>query len=254
MVSTSAINQLVSKVRHARRVVAFTGAGISTPSGIPDFRSPQSGLWEGVDPMGVASIHAFRQSPKAFYDWVYPLARTTLAARPNAAHLALAHLEKNGRLVGTITQNIDMLHQRAGSQVVYELHGHFGEATCTHCFTVFPGVPLLEKFLEDHTVPRCPHCNGAIKPNVILFGEQLPIMTLRAAQETARHADLFLVVGSSLEVAPASDLPLLAARNGASLVIVNLEATTLDSLATIVIHDDAAEVLPQIVRQLEEEA
>lgn len=248
------IAQIAKMIRAARSAVAFTGAGISTPSGIPDFRSPTSGLWEKVDPMQVASIYGFRQNPKAFYDWVYPLASTTLNAQPNAAHVELAKLERAGRLSAIITQNIDMLHQSAGAQVVHELHGHFREATCTHCFTVFPGIPLLQRFLNERSIPHCPHCNGVIKPNVILFGEQLPVQVLRSAQAAARAADLILVIGSSLEVAPASDLPVLAMRSGADLAIINLEPTILDQQAKIVIHADAAATLPLIVQYVEEES
>ena len=241
-------------LREAQAAVCLTGAGISTHSGIPDFRSPQSGMWSQTNPMEVASLFGFRQNPRAFYDWVYPLARLMLDAEPNAAHRVIAALEQNGHLHATITQNIDMLHQRAGSQVVYELHGHFREATCVHCFTVFPGIPLLEQFVTSHEIPRCPHCRGVIKPNVILFGEQLPLQTLRAAQDAARRTDLMIVVGSSLEVAPASDLPVLARRHGAKLVLINLDATEFDREADLVIHEDAALVLPELMRYLEADA
>jgi len=235
----------------AHSAVALTGAGISTPSGIPDFRSPKSGLWEGIDPLVVASIYGFRQDPQAFYNWIYPLTKLTLEAQPNPAHYALATLEAQGKLQAVITQNIDMLHTRAGNHVVKELHGQFREATCTHCFTVFLAEPIIRQFLLDHEVPHCPHCGGVIKPNVILFGEQLPIQQLLAAQDFARKADLILVVGTSLEVAPASELPMLALRNGAKMIIINLEPTHLDHAATVVIHDNAAEVLPEIMQQME---
>ncbi len=235
----------------AHSAVALTGAGISTPSGIPDFRSPKSGLWEGIDPLVVGSIYGFRENPQAFYDWIYPLTKLTIQAEPNPAHFALATLELQAILKGVITQNIDMLHTRAGSQVVLELHGQFREATCIHCFTVFLAEPIIKQFLLDHQVPHCPHCGGVIKPNVILFGEQLPISPLLAAQDLARKADLMLIVGTSLEVAPASDLPMLALRNGAKMIIINLESTHLDNAATVVIHADAAEVLPDIVQQME---
>jgi NAD-dependent deacetylase len=231
--------------------IALTGAGISTPSGIPDFRSPKSGLWDGVDPLVVASIYGFRQDPQAFYNWIYPLTKLTINARPNPAHEVLAALENQGKLKGIITQNIDMLHTRAGSQVVHELHGHFREATCIECFRVFPAEPIIHQFLLDHQVPRCPNCGGIIKPNVILFGEELPVQSLLAAQDLARKADLMLVVGTSLEVAPASDLPMLALRNGAKMVIINLESTHMDNAASVVIHANAAEVLPEIVQQME---
>lgn len=249
--TSAAIQSAAALLKQARSVVAFTGAGISTPSGIPDFRSPQCGLWTNADPMTVASIYGFRQNPEAFYNWIYPLARLTLNAVPNPAHLALARLEALTNFTAVITQNIDMLHTRAGSSRVYELHGHMREVTCIHCFKVYPAEPIIVRFLNDRIVPHCPACNSVLKPNVILFGEQLPIQQLLGAQEVARRADVMLLVGSSLEVAPASDIPLLARRYGAQLIIVNLEATPLDSLAQWVVHADAAEVLPHLVDCLE---
>ncbi|MBZ0290309.1 MAG: NAD-dependent deacylase [Anaerolineae bacterium] len=245
------INDAAELLQRAKHTVAFTGAGISTPSGIPDFRSQHTGLWENVDPMAVASMYGFRQNPQAFYNWIYPLARLTLNAQPNPAHLVLANLEKQGRLDTIITQNIDMLHTRAGNTHILELHGHLREATCVHCFTVYPAEPIIRKFLDDREVPHCPKCGGVIKPNVILFGEQLPVRELQGAKEAARHADLMLVVGSSLEVAPAGDLPLLAVRNDAKLIIINIDPTPVDSQAQIVIHADAAEILPDIMHRLE---
>lgn len=245
------VSEVARLLKHSRAAIAFTGAGISTMSGIPDFRSPHSGLWTNVDPLAVASIYGFRQNPTAFYEWVYPLARKSIDAEPNPAHRALAQLETRGFLHAVITQNIDMLHRRAGSKCIYELHGHLREATCTHCFAVYPGEPILLQFLEDRQIPHCPVCGGVIKPNVILFGEQLPYSELQAAQKAARHADLMLIVGSSLEVAPASHLPVLAQHHGARLVIINLEPTHLDHLASIVLHADAAEILPEVVRRLE---
>lgn len=237
-------------IKNAKNIVAFTGAGISTPSGIPDFRSPTSGMWEQVDPMAVASLQGFRQNPQRFYNWVRPLAQLTLQAVPNPAHRALVTLEQHGKLAGVITQNIDMLHHRAGNNVVYELHGHLREATCLRCYHVVPAPPMIEKFLVDGCVPKC-ECGGILKPNVILFGEQLPYKELQGAQDAARKCDLMMIIGSSLEVAPASDLPLLAKRNGAKLMMINLEPTMLDRVADVVIHADAAVTLPAILERLE---
>ena len=141
-------NTAINLLRRARYTVALTGAGISTRSGIPDFRSPKSGLWERYNPAEVASIYGFRHDPRRFYDWIRPLARIILEAQPNAAHIALARLEAIGKLQALITQNIDMLHTRAGSRTVYELHGHLREVTCIHCFAVYPAQPLIHKFLE----------------------------------------------------------------------------------------------------------
>lgn len=239
-------------IQDSQDVVAFTGAGISTDSGIPDFRSHDSGLWNNVDPLTVASVYGFRRNPQAFYDWVRPLAEVTIKAEPNAGHLALVTLEKMGKLSSVVTQNIDMLHTRAGSSRVYELHGHMRQATCIHCFQVYDGEAVLNQVLTDGKVPKCTSCrDGVLKPNVILFGEQLPFRELQGAQDASRKCDLMIIVGSSLEVAPASDLPVLAKRNGAKLIIVNLEPTPLDHTADVVIHGRAAEVLPEIVRQVE---
>lgn len=250
-VESDSLHRAAALFANARRAVAFTGAGISTPSGIPDFRSTDCGLWNNTDPLTVASIHGFRQNPEAFYHWIQPLARLTLEARPNTAHLTLVDLENRGILKAIITQNIDMLHGRAGSRSVFELHGHMREATCIHCFRVYPGEPLLAQFAEDGCVPRCSQCGSTIKPNVILFGEQLPVRELLAAKDAARQADLLMIIGSSLEVAPASDIPILAARSGAKIVIINLEATHLDSMADVVIRGNAADVLPQILYSME---
>jgi len=230
----------------AKHAVALTGAGVSTPSGIPDFRSPGSGLWEKVDPMAVASIFAFRLQPQAFYDWLHPTAELLLNAQPNPAHRALAGLENQGFLKAVITQNIDDLHQKAGSTKVYELHGHLREATCIGCHKIVPARSLIEKFIADAQVPRC-ECGGVMKPNVILLGEQPPIDVLLAAQREAEECDLMLVAGSSLQVVPASGIPFLAKRRGARIIIVNYQPTSLDPSADVVIHEDVAVVLPKIV-------
>lgn len=235
-------------LREARHAIALTGAGHSTPSGIPDFRSPKTGLWEHVDPMEVASIHSFRRHPEAFYDWIRPLAERLLSAEPNRGHLALAELEAGGRLQAVITQNIDGLHQKAGSREVLELHGHLREVTCTRCYHVMPTEEILDDFLISGRVPRCPVCGGVIKPNVVLFGEQLPIEAVNAAMEHVRQADLILVAGSSLEVMPASQLPFRVYEQGGRVIVVNLAPTHIDDRADVVIHGDVAEVLPRIAQ------
>ncbi len=247
------IARAASLLCQARHAIALTGAGVSTPSGIPDFRSPGSGLWEQADPMEVASIYAFRRHPEAFYAWIRPLAETLFKAQPNPAHQALAALEASGRLRALITQNIDGLHQRAGSREVLELHGHMREATCIRCYRVLPVQSFLDGFLMSDEVPRCPVCGGVIKPNVVLFGEQLPAVVMAAAMQHARKADLMLVAGSALEVAPASQLPLIAHKRGGRLVVINLTPTYVDDLADVVIHGDVAEVLPRVVQACEME-
>ncbi len=167
----------------ARAGVALTGAGISTPSGIPDFRSAGSGLWEHFDPMDVASIAAFRYRPEQFFDWVRPLAEKIMQAEPNPAHLALAALERAGHLTGIVTQNIDDLHRKAGSQKVLEIHGHLREnRPVLQCFRRYPSRRLLQRFTETGEIPRCPACGGVLKPDVVLYGEQLPISDRSGSQ------------------------------------------------------------------------
>ena len=246
------IRRAAELIRHAKHMIAFTGAGHSTASGIPDFRSPGSGLWKKDNPMLVASIWAFRLNPQTFYRWIRPMAETLLQAPPNPAHYALAELEEMGHLKAIITQNIDNLHQRAGSQRVLELHGHMREATCIRCYTKVPVVPVVEQLILKGKVPKCA-CGGVLKPDVILFGEQLPVRVLNQALAEARHTDLILIAGSSLEVTPAADIPYLAAECGARSIIVNLEATQFDPQADVVIHGDVAEILPRIVAAVNDE-
>jgi NAD-dependent deacetylase len=239
-----AVARAIALLREAKYAVALTGAGISTPSGIPDFRSPESGVWERVDPTEVASIYAFRHNPTAFFDWIRPLAHTILHARPNPAHLALADLEANGRLQAVITQNIDLLHSKAGSQTVYEVHGSLRRATCQGCHEQTEALPMWQQFAQNNKIPTCASCGAVLKPNVVLFGELLPTIIMHLAQEAARKCDLMLVAGSSLEVAPAGDLPLLAKQAGARLIIVNLGPTHMDREADLLFREDVAELLP----------
>jgi NAD-dependent deacetylase len=239
------IEQAAALWRGSRRVVALTGAGISTGSGIPDFRGPHAGLWESADVEAVASLDAFRHAPEKFFAWVRPLAGQIRRAEPNAAHRALAALEMNGKLRTLITQNIDELHRRAGSQHLLELHGSLHTATCGRCRRAWPGEPLLERFMADGQMPLC-SCGGLLKPDVTLMGEQLDAATVRAAQSEARDCDLLLVAGSSLAVMPAAGLPVAALNHGARLVIVNQEPTYIDERATVVIRADVVEVLPAL--------
>ncbi len=245
------LDVLIDKARcllhESHHAVALTGAGISTPSGIPDFRSANSGLWDKVDPMEVASLDSFQERPNLFYDWIHPLAHLILAAHPNAAHLALAQMESHGPLKCVITQNIDMLHSKAGSAVVHEVHGHLRQATCLHCGRVYNAEKFLTQFIATRQLPLCPHCNGVLKPNVVLFGEMLPAHTFHQAQWQAQSCDLMIVAGSSLEVFPVADLPRVAKRAGAKLIIVNFSETYMDHLADVVIRADVTQVLPQFV-------
>jgi NAD-dependent deacetylase len=237
-------------LRDARQVTALTGAGLSTQSGIPDFRSPDSGLWAHTDPLEVASLLSFRYHPERFFAWVRPLVSLMLSAQPNAAHRALADLEARGTISTLITQNIDELHQRAGSRRVLEIHGSIETATCVRCHARFPGDTNREAFLRDGSLPHCPDCGGLLKPDVVLLGEQLRASVLQAAHAAARDCDVMLVAGSSLEVLPAGGLPEEALLFGARLIIVNLQPTYLDERADVVIHGDVVEVLPLIAAAL----
>lgn len=234
-------------IKAANAAVALTGAGISTPSGIPDFRSARSGLWRKHDPMEVASLTSFRYHPERFFDWVRPLAQDILRAEPNAAHLALARLEQQGMLAGVVTQNIDDLHRRAGSDTVHELHGHLRQATCVRCYRRHPNTEQLREFAMSGEIPRCPECDGILKPEVVLFGEQLPYFVVENARALINAADLILVIGSSLEVTPASIFPVQAVNRGAKLIIINRTPTYLDDRADLIFRQDVAEILPRIV-------
>nr|MDO8114759.1 NAD-dependent deacylase [Candidatus Sigynarchaeota archaeon] len=239
---------LETMIVDAKRVVAFTGAGISTESGIPDFRSPGSGLWEKYDP-SLADVSTFEKDPKAFFTMAAELAGTVFSAKPNPAHLALAKLEQAGKLSGVITQNIDSLHQKAGSKNVIELHGSLRTCTCTRCRSNFPIDVIARKIVNDGEIPpRCDECNlGVLKPDTTFFGESLPEGAMERATGLAENCDVFLVLGSSLEVYPANRLPRAALDHGAQLAIINQMPTRLDAHATIVVHSPLGEVLPDIV-------
>lgn len=245
------INRAADLLRQAQRVVAFTGAGISTPSGIPDFRSHEFGMWHHADPAEVASLSGFRRNPQAFYDWFHPLAKLSANAKPNAAHHAMVSLEAMGKMHSVVTQNIDQLHRQAGQKTVYEIHGHTRELACLTCFQRKPADEALQQFLQDGRAPRCDRCGNVVKPSVVLFGEALPSAEFEKARQAARNCDVMLVVGSSLEVRPAADIPLLALQHGAKIMIINKTPTQLDRRADCVISGDVADVLPQIVKRLE---
>jgi NAD-dependent deacetylase len=238
--------QLLARAQH---VVALTGAGLSTPSGIPDFRSEYTGLWENYDPMEIATFQAFRQRPADFFNWIRPLARQMFEAQPNPAHYALAELQQAGRVQHIITQNIDGLQQRAGAQQVIELHGDIFTGTCVGCYATYRSTEFKEQFIDAGHIPTCPQCSGIIKPNVILFGEALPVPELMAARRAVGSCDVLLVAGSSLEVAPASDLPMLARARQARLIIVNQGPTYLDDYCDVLIRDDVALALPALAAQ-----
>lgn len=196
--------------------------------------------------MEVASLNTFRTAPERFYQWFRPLARQIFNAQPNPAHTALARLEKAGRLRLIVTQNIDILHQKAGSQRVVEMHGTLATLSCTQCYQKTDSDRYLESFTDNGIIPLCPKCGSILKPDVILFGEQLPQKAWLEAQREARQCDLMLVAGSSLEVLPVAGLPMQALDRGAHLIIVNNSPTYLNVRADLVILDDVAEALPAI--------
>jgi NAD-dependent deacetylase len=200
--------------------------------------------------MEVASLASFRHHPEKFYAWIRPLAETILNAEPNSAHLALARLERVGILRGVVTQNIDDLHQQSGSSVVHEIHGHLRSATCVACHEPHSTQELLPEFSRTGEIPRCRKCGGTLKPNVVLFGEQLPFDVVHAAEALMAESDLVLVAGSSLEVTPAAYFPIPALNAGAKLIIINLDPTYLDERADVVFRDDVARVLPRLVDEV----
>ena len=243
------IGQVAEMIREARRIVVFTGAGVSTESGIPDFRSP-GGLWSRFDPEDF-TIERFLTSPETRRrQWRFLLSGGLFKdARPNAAHVAIADLEALGRLECVITQNIDNLHQMAGNDParVYELHGSMRWIRCLDCGERI----ALEEILRTHGTadapPTCVRCGGIMKPDVIFFGEALPEETLREATWHANHCDLLIVVGSSLVVYPAASIPFVAEQAGAKIVIINMTPTPADRIADVVITAAAGEALPRVI-------
>jgi NAD-dependent deacetylase len=237
--------RLAELVRGAGSVVALTGAGISVPSGIPDFRSPGSGLWEKVDPMRVAHIDAFRSDPVRFWRFYGERFATLGAKRPNGAHRALVAMEAAGMLDAVVTQNIDMLHRKAGAREPVEVHGSIASCRCPRC--AGGSVPLEQVRLrlqgERDGVPRCDDCRGPLKPEVVLFGELLPEAALARARQLCERADLLLCIGSSLEVHPVAGLPLLTHASGGTVAIVTQGPTPLDELASVRLGGDVVDEL-----------
>jgi NAD-dependent deacetylase len=233
-------------MRTCRRPVALTGAGLSTESGIPDFRSP-GGVWERFRPIEYQEFLASHDARIEHWRYKQATVPAMLHAEPNAAHRALADLETAGRLVAVITQNIDALHQRAGSRHVLELHGTNLEAVCLDCAARVPIADALEQLKRGADVPRCVQCRGWLKPATVSFGQALPADVLRDAAALAQQSDCFLALGSSLLVNPAASLAGLAKRSGAALIVITLSDTPYDDVADVVIHGPLAEILPRIV-------
>ena len=246
----TALEDAAELLRNAKHVVVLSGAGISTPSGIPDFRSEGTGLWSSDEPMEFASLATFRIHPEKFFNWFRPLARQIFYALPNPAHEALAELENAAIKITIITQNIDNLHQKAGSKHVIEMHGTLNSLSCTGCFKKFEAENFLQPFIEHGTIPLCANCNGILKPDVILFGEQLPQAAWFEAQSAARQCDLMVVAGTSLEVLPVASLPVQVVDRGAHLIVINNTPTYINVRADVVIMDDVATTLPNITKRV----
>jgi NAD-dependent deacetylase len=244
------VELLAELITTCQPTVVLTGAGISTESGIPDFRSP-TGIWAEVDPMGYASLRAFRADPEKVWSFYAKRIDMLTEAEPNEGHRAIAELERRGLVSAVITQNIDLLHTRAGSEDVVEVHGSIRTASCLECGRVYPlaapakpGAPYCV-----HSRIRC-ECGGVLKPDVVFFGELLPPAAIDRAYELARSAALMLVVGSALEVYPVAELPLETVLAGGSLAIVNRGETPLDAKAELKIDGSAGETLSALLAEV----
>ncbi len=249
LISENLILEIIRLIKNSNYIVAFTGAGISTESGIPDFRSP-GGLWERYDPAEYAQYSSFLAHPEKFWQMHREGSLLIQNAEPNAAHKGLAFLEKNFNLKTVITQNIDFLHTKAGSTNVLELHGSGEFGKCLNCRKIYHHKAITDLINEKGIPPRCTLCTGLIKPNVILFGEPVPDNIFYEASREISKADLVIVVGSSLSVAPAVFLPRLALLNGSKLVIINEDETHYDDDATIIIREKAGSVFSRIIEIL----
>lgn len=243
------VRRLAELIRGSRRTVALTGAGVSVPSGIPDFRTPETGAWARVDPMQVAHIDVFRGDPARFWSYYRPRFQALGDKRPNRAHEALAELERRGLLDGVITQNIDRLHRAAGSDNVIEVHGSIATSTCLECGASYL-VEEVEELFDDSGIARCEHCGSPIKPDVVLFGELLPEPAMAAAQELCESAELMLCVGSSLVVHPVASLPALTLERGGRLALVTMGPTPYDGEAELKLEGEVDEELSALLGAL----
>jgi NAD-dependent deacetylase len=247
--TASRAERLAELICESDRTVALTGAGVSVPSGIPDFRTPETGVWANVDPMEVAHIDVFERDPGRFWSYYRPRFHALGDKEPNEAHEALAELERRGMLEGTITQNIDRLHRAAGSRNVVEVHGSIASSTCRDC-NVSYGIEEVEALFGEDGIAVCSACDGAVKPDVVLFGEMLPETAMRQAQELAAAADLMLCVGSSLAVYPVAGLPEVTLSCGGRLAIVTKGETPYDDAATLRLDGEVDEELAAVLAAL----
>jgi NAD-dependent deacetylase len=245
------ISRAVEVIQSAGSVIALTGAGISTESGIPDFRSA-GGLWQKYNPAEYATIQAFHASPEKVWRMLFDMVALTRSAKPNPGHRALAELERMDVLTCIVTQNVDNLHQEAGSINVIEYHGNVSRLECLGCGALFDDAALsMEEVIRTTTPPRCTGCGEILKPTVVFFGEMIPHEAMVRSQEAAHRADAVIVVGTSATVYPAAGIPLIAKQNNAVIIEFNLESTDLTRFATdIFIQGQAGTTLPELVRQL----
>jgi NAD-dependent protein deacetylase/lipoamidase len=243
------MEQLAALIQDSECTVALTGAGVSVPSGIPDFRTPGTGLWANVDPMKVAHIDVFERDPAHFWSYYRPRFHSLGDKRPNRAHEALAELERRGLLEGVITQNIDRLHRAAGSENVVEVHGSIETSSCVRCPASY-GIEEVEALFDGDGVAVCSDCGSPVKPDVVLFGELLPESAMARAQQLAERADLMLCIGSSLAVYPAAGLPRLTMERGGRLAIVTKGRTPYDQAADLKLEGEVDEELGAVVAAL----
>jgi NAD-dependent deacetylase len=249
--ATSGTGRLAELLRSADRVLALTGAGISVPSGIPDFRSPGTGLWANVDPMEVAHIDVFKRAPERFWRFYGQRFAALRDKRPNGAHRALAELERRGVLEAVVTQNIDGLHRAAGTRELIEVHGSIGTSSCLTCGARFELSDVRSRLeAERDGVPRC-DCGAPLKPDVVLFGELLPEAELARASALAARADVLLCVGSSLEVYPVAQLPQITLAAGGAVALVTIGPTPYDADAIVKLGGDVVSELSAVLEALE---
>jgi NAD-dependent deacetylase len=242
------LGALAGLIRERQPVVALTGAGASTASGIPDFRSP-TGWWAPFDPQIYSNIEVFRRDPALIWEFHGPRMQLLADAEPNPVHRALARLEAASLLAAIVTQNIDMLHEKAGSRTVIEVHGSVRSSSCRRCGRRLE-IGAVVALVEAEAVPTCPGCSAVLKPDVVFFGEQLPPAAIARATELVRGAGLLLVIGSSLQVWPVAELPAIARAGGAAVAIVNEGPTSFDAQADLRIGGDAASLLAALADML----
>ena len=246
LATSAQAGRLAQLLRNSKSAVVLTGAGVSVPSGIPDFRSPGTGLWENVDPMEVAHIDAWRRDPDRFWSFYRDRFASLAGTEPNEAHFALVELERRGLVRAVITQNVDRLHRKAGSERVIEVHGSIEYSVCLDC----RGEQSLEWVLAREGAPECPACVAPLKPDVVLFGELLPEQAMSEAQALALEADLMLCVGSSLEVYPVAGLPAMTRGGGGRIALVTQGPTPYDEDAEVKLDGDVVEELRAVLAAL----